>query len=62
METGGMRVDHHFFAYIQAQNSRRGTKWSMFNNYSKRIQIEYAMDPRFKIQGGGESLVHNLES
>ena len=57
-----MRADHHFFAYISAQNSRHGAAWSVFNKYSKRIQIEYAMDLRFKIQGGGESLFHNLES
>ena len=62
METGEMRVDHHFFClYLSTRLSPRN-KWSVFNKYSKRIQIEYAMDPRFKIQGGGESLFHNLES
>ena len=53
-----MPVDRNFLLLFK-HNTLAGEQDAA---YSKRIQIEYAMDPRFKIQDAGESLCHNLES
>ena len=55
-----MRVDHHLL--LMFKHKTLAAEQDGAYSTSIHIQIQYAMDPRFKIQGGGESLFHNLES